>query len=49
MERASVVCLHLSPTALQTLRQWSEEKEERKKEEDHGAVHAVLLPPLSVF
>lgn len=32
-------------TALQTFRPWSEEEEE----EDHGPVHAPLLPPLSVF
>lgn len=41
----SRVCLHLSPTALQTFRQWSEEEEE----DDHGPVHTLLLPPLSVF
>lgn len=42
------VFLHLRSTTLQTFRQWSEGEQE-EEEEDHGCVHALLLPPLSVF
>lgn len=39
----SLFRLQLSPAALQTFRRWSEGGE------DHGPVHALLFPPLSVL